>query len=80
MLLRGFVGAAGTVLFVYAGELLPSTVRATVVSFSICLGRLATMAGRNHQQSLHPRASASMSNVCVCVCVRARARVAYAPP
>jgi hypothetical protein len=30
MLLRGMVGAAGTVLFVYAGELLPSTVRATV--------------------------------------------------
>lgn len=44
LLLKGMVGAAFTVIYVYAGELLPSTVRATVISFSSCLGRLATMA------------------------------------
>ena len=32
LLLKGMVGAAFTVVYVYAGELLPSTVRASVIS------------------------------------------------
>ena len=34
---------AFTVVFVYAGELLPSTVRASAISIGGCFGRIATM-------------------------------------
>jgi MFS transporter, putative metabolite:H+ symporter len=43
LLLKGMCGAAFTVVYVYAGELIPSTVRATAISVSGCFGRLATM-------------------------------------
>ena len=43
LLLKGMVGAAFTVIFVYAGELLPSTVRASAISIGGCFGRIATM-------------------------------------
>lgn len=43
LLLKGCSGAAFTVIYVYAGELLPSTVRASVISVGGCFGRIATM-------------------------------------
>ena len=43
LLLKGMAGAAFTVIYVYAGELLPSTVRASVISVGGCFGRIATM-------------------------------------
>ena len=43
LLLKGMCGAAFTLVYVYAGELLPSTVRASVISVGGCFGRTATM-------------------------------------
>jgi putative MFS transporter len=43
LLLKGMCGAAFTVVYVYAGELFPSTVRASAISVGGCFGRLATM-------------------------------------
>jgi MFS family permease len=43
LICKGAVAAAFTVVYVYAGELLPSTVRTSVISVGGSFGRIATM-------------------------------------